>query len=205
MANTGTRLRLASNKPLIKCRLPGPQLPAHTASCPVTAASAAAANPAASSCRTCSQVISPSRRSASMNPFTESPGIPYTRRTPDAFSAVTMTSATVLAMICSFRGCGYSAAQNAQWCLAAKSVSTCGRGGTSDSICMLSALNAGQGTSGVDGLPLAAKLAQAARMLAASASWPGLNGSWNGASGRSNRYVHSDLWVATRGPVTGGS
>lgn len=53
--------------------------------------------------------------------------------------------------------------------------------------------------------PLAAKLAQAARMLAASAWLSGLNGSWNGAFGRSNRYDHSDLWVATRGPVTGGS
>ena len=71
----GTRLRLASNSPLIRCRLPGPQLPAHTASSPVSAA--AAANPAASSCRTCSQVISPSRRSASVKPFSESPGSPY--------------------------------------------------------------------------------------------------------------------------------
>jgi hypothetical protein len=76
MASTGTLLRLASNSPLIRCRLPGPQLPAQTASSPVSAASAAAANPAASSCRTCSQVISPSRRSASVNPLSESPGIP---------------------------------------------------------------------------------------------------------------------------------
>jgi hypothetical protein len=30
-----------------------------------------------------------------MNPFSESPGIPYTRRTPDAFSVATMASATV--------------------------------------------------------------------------------------------------------------
>ena len=48
-ASTGTRLRLASYRPLIRCRLPGPQLPAHTASSPVSAASAAAAKPAASS------------------------------------------------------------------------------------------------------------------------------------------------------------
>ena len=107
MASTGTRLRLASNRPLIRCRLPGPQLAAHTASSPVSAASPAAANAAASSCRTCSQAIPPSRRSASVNPFSESPGIPYTRRTPDAFSVATMTSATVLAIVCSFRR-GYS-------------------------------------------------------------------------------------------------
>ncbi len=31
MASTGTRLRCASNSPLIRCRLPGPQLPAQTA------------------------------------------------------------------------------------------------------------------------------------------------------------------------------
>ena len=76
MASTGTRLRFASYRPLIRCRLPGPQLAAHTASWPVSAASPAAANAAASSCRTCSQVIEPSRRNASVNPFTESPGIP---------------------------------------------------------------------------------------------------------------------------------
>ena len=44
MASTGTPLRLASNRPLIRCRLPGPQLAAHTASSPVSAASPAAAN-----------------------------------------------------------------------------------------------------------------------------------------------------------------
>ena len=46
-----------------------------------------------------------------VNPFTESPAIPYTRRTPEDFSAATMTSLTVLAMVCPFRG--YAAAQNA--------------------------------------------------------------------------------------------
>jgi hypothetical protein len=35
-------------------------------------------------------------------PVSESPGIPYTRRTPDAFRVDTMTSATVVAIICSF-------------------------------------------------------------------------------------------------------
>ena len=86
MASTGTELRLASNRPLIRCRLPGPQLAAHTASSPVSAASPAAANAAASSCRTCSHAIVPSRRSESVNPFRESPGIPYTRCTPEARS-----------------------------------------------------------------------------------------------------------------------
>jgi hypothetical protein len=105
MATTGTRLRFASNSPLIRCRFPGPQLPPHTASSPVTAASAAAANAAPSSCRTCSQVIVPSRRSASVNPFIESPGIPHTRRTPDAFSVATITSATVVAICFSSSSC----------------------------------------------------------------------------------------------------
>ena len=65
---------------------------------------------------------------------------------------------------------GYPAAQKAQWCRAAKSVSICGCGGTRDSICALPALpKAGQGTAAVAGLPVAAKVAQAVRMLAASA------------------------------------
>src|ERR1700722_13767751 len=85
IARTGTRLRLASNRPLIRCRLPGPQLPAHTARSPVSPASPAAANAAASSCRTCCQAMPPSRRIASVNPFSESPGIPYTWRTPESF------------------------------------------------------------------------------------------------------------------------
>ena len=51
------------------------------------------------------------------------------------------------------RGCRYPAAQNAQWCRVAKSVSSCGWGGTSDSICVLSAPKAGQGTAAVAGLP----------------------------------------------------
>jgi hypothetical protein len=111
MASTGTRLLLASNSPLIRCRLPGPQLPAHTASSRVSAASAPAANAAASSCRTCCQVISPSRRNASVNPFSESPGSPYTRRTPDAFSVETITSATVAVIVRSFRLCHVPADQ----------------------------------------------------------------------------------------------
>lgn len=50
-------LRCASYSPLTKCRLPGPQLPAHTANPPVNAASIAAANAAASSWRTCSHAM----------------------------------------------------------------------------------------------------------------------------------------------------
>lgn len=63
----------------------------------------------------------------------------------------------------------YPASQNAQWCLAAKSVSTRGRGGTSDSTWEPSAPNAGQPASADAGLPVAVKFAQAVRMLAASA------------------------------------
>ncbi len=48
IASTGTRLRWASNSPLIKCRFPAPQLPTQTANCPVTVASSAAANEATS-------------------------------------------------------------------------------------------------------------------------------------------------------------
>ena len=47
------------------------------------------------------------------------------------------------------------------------------------------------------GLPLAAKLAQAARMLAASASEAGLNGAWIGAFGWSKMYGSSFPCVAT--------
>jgi hypothetical protein len=46
--------------------------------------------------------LPPSRRIASVNPFRESPGIPYTRLTPDAFSIATMSSATVPAITDSF-------------------------------------------------------------------------------------------------------
>jgi hypothetical protein len=41
----------------------------------------------------------PARRIASVNPFSESPGIPYTRRVRDAFNVATITSATLEAMI----------------------------------------------------------------------------------------------------------
>src|ERR1700754_3586563 len=92
IASTGTRERVASKRPLMRRRFPRPQLAAHTASRPVISASPAAANAAASSWRTCSHATSPSRRTASVNPLNESPGSPYTRRTPEAFRVATMSS-----------------------------------------------------------------------------------------------------------------
>src|SRR5882724_2697057 len=47
---TGARFRFASNIPLMKCRLPGPQLPATAVRRSATCASACAANAPASSC-----------------------------------------------------------------------------------------------------------------------------------------------------------
>ncbi len=82
IASTGTWLRWQSNRPLIRCRLPGPQLPAQTASLPVTAASAPAAKAAVSSWRVCDQLILPSRRRLSDSPFRLSPVTPQIRSTP---------------------------------------------------------------------------------------------------------------------------
>jgi len=48
----GYAAALRVEQPVIRCRFPGPQLPAQTASLPVTCASPAAANAAPSSCRT---------------------------------------------------------------------------------------------------------------------------------------------------------
>ena len=67
-------------------------------------------------------------------------------------------------------GSGQLAAQNEQWCVAAKSVSTSELGVTNDST-LAPGRNGGHGSAGDDGLPVAAKLAQALRMLAASVSW----------------------------------
>src|SRR5215470_15673677 len=100
-------------------------------------------------------------------------------------------------------GGGYPVAQNAQWCLAAKSVSSCGWGGTSDNICALPVLNAGQGTAAEAGLPVAAKVAQAVRMLAARACWSAVSGAGKGTFGRSNRYCSSEACVATGGGMIG--
>src|SRR6476660_2918435 len=87
---------------------------------------------------------------------------------------------------------GHPAAQNEQWCAAAKSVVTFDCNGTSDST--LVPLNDGQGRACDDGLPVPAKLAQSVRMLAASACWPAL--STTGEFGRSNRYGSSAPCVA---------
>lgn len=58
----------------------------------------------------------------------------------------------------------------------------------------------GQGTAAVAGLPLAAKVAQEVRMLAANACWPTLNVPGSGAFGGLNRY-----WVSEERVAAGGS
>jgi hypothetical protein len=65
----------------------------------------------------------------------------------------------------------YPPNQYEQLCFAAKFVSKWGCGDTSDITCAPSATD-GHGTATVDGSPLVAKLAQAARMLAVSAMTP---------------------------------
>jgi hypothetical protein len=55
ISTIGARLRLLSNTPLMKCRLPGPQEPAQAVSSPLTSESAPAAKAATSSWRTCTQ------------------------------------------------------------------------------------------------------------------------------------------------------
>ena len=76
IASTGTRERWQSKRPLMRCRLPGPQLPAQTASSPVRCASAPAAKAPTSSCRIWIHSILPWRRIASVRPFRLSPTIP---------------------------------------------------------------------------------------------------------------------------------
>ena len=98
MASTGTRLRWQSNRPLIRCRLPGPQLPAQTASRPVSAASAPAAKAADSSCRTCIHSMRPSRRRLSFRPLRLSPVTPQMRSTPRSARLWARRSATVKGM-----------------------------------------------------------------------------------------------------------
>lgn len=75
-ARTGAPERCASYRPWIRWVLPGPQLPAHTASRPVVCASAAAANAPASSLRTCTQSMPPVRRTASTTGLRLSPTTP---------------------------------------------------------------------------------------------------------------------------------
>src|SRR5829696_4851130 len=88
-------LRWASYRPLIRCRFPGPQLPAQATSRPVSCASAPAANAPASSCRTCTQSMPSWRRIASTTGLRLSPTTPYMRRTPAASRISTNWSATV--------------------------------------------------------------------------------------------------------------
>ena len=59
--------------------------------------------------------------------------------------------------------------QNPQWCTAAKFFTSCGCGCTSESTFELMLID-GHGTAAADGFPVATKLVQALRMLAASAS-----------------------------------
>ena len=75
-ASTGAPLRCASNNPLIKCRFPGPLLPAHAANLPVSCASAPAANAPASSWRTYTHSIPSVRRTASTTGLRLSPTMP---------------------------------------------------------------------------------------------------------------------------------
>src|ERR1700704_2170764 len=82
----------------MRCRLPGPQLPAQTASSRVRCPSAPAAKAATSSCRTWTHSILPWRRIESVRPFRLSPTIPYIRLTPAAARVSANWSATVFAI-----------------------------------------------------------------------------------------------------------
>ena len=76
IARTGAPDRCASKTPWMRWVLPGPQLPAQTASLPVIWASAAAANAAASSLCTWTHSIASLRRMASESAFRLSPTSP---------------------------------------------------------------------------------------------------------------------------------
>src|SRR6202022_3893462 len=91
-----------------------------------------------------------------------------------------------------------AADQNPQWWREAKSPMTIGCGASSDSTLEPSSPpNEGQRMlDSSPGLPVDAKLAQAARMLAARVCWSGLNGIWTGASLRSKMYGSSEVCVA---------
>src|SRR5690349_7940544 len=87
--------------------------------------------------------------------------------------------------------CRYPAAQNEQWWREVKSLITIDPGARKDSTrCWLDPPNEGHRRLDSDaGSPLAAKLAQAARMLAARASWSGLSVTWACAFGNPKRYM----------------
>src|SRR5689334_16611174 len=98
-ANTGAPLRLASYNPWIRCVLPGPELPAHTARRPVSCASADAANAPASSLCTCAHSMPFWRRIASTIGLRLSPTTPYTRSTPACTRTSTSCSAMFMARL----------------------------------------------------------------------------------------------------------
>ena len=76
IASTGAPSRCASYRPWIMWVLPGPHEPAHTASLPVSRASAPAAKAPASSLRTCTHSMPSVVRTASTTGFSESPTTP---------------------------------------------------------------------------------------------------------------------------------
>ena len=93
-----------------------------------------------------------------------------------------------------------AASQNAQWWMAEESVSTIGRGDTSD-ITEPSKPIDGQLSTAVDGFPVAAKLVHALRKVAARVCWSGVSVPGNGVLGRSNRYWYSEECVAIGGSL----
>ena len=95
IASTGACDFLASYRPLSRWIEPGPTVPMHTPSRPVSWAWALTANAAASSCRTPTHSTRSSWRMASVTGLSASPTTPQTWVTPWSASAVTMDSATV--------------------------------------------------------------------------------------------------------------
>src|SRR5699024_8038315 len=96
IASTGAPSRCASNRPWIRCVLPGPQEPAHTASFPVSRASAPAAKAPASSLRTCTHSMPSVVRTASTTGLSESPTTPESRSRRRSRSWVTRSWAQVV-------------------------------------------------------------------------------------------------------------
>src|SRR5215472_4281379 len=98
------------------------------------------------------------------------------------------------------RACGQPASravQNAQWCVAAKSVWVCGVGGASDCIFWVRLLKNGQnGVPNEEGNPSLAKFAQYPFMIVASCCCCAESVPGKAAVGRSIRYWISDAWAA---------
>ena len=76
IASTGTPLRWQSNRPLIRCRLPGPQLPAQTAKLAGQVRFGAGGEGRGLLVPHVDPIDAPFRRSASVKPFSESPTTP---------------------------------------------------------------------------------------------------------------------------------